>query len=169
VRQKIFICFTVRREPKIVENRWSRKWQHSKITHTKTSVKNDPVAHPASLSMGTGGFFFGVKRPGREADNSSPLWFEVLTAVIMKSTIFWDITPCSPLKVNRCLGGTCRLSFQGRRISHKRNQHEVGSKQGAEINWATTSVSRTILLHGAFTRISHNWHHTRACFFRSLS
>jgi hypothetical protein len=23
---------------------------------------------------------------------------EVLTAVVMKSTIFWDITPCSPLK-----------------------------------------------------------------------
>jgi hypothetical protein len=26
--------------------------------------------------------------------------FEVLTAVVMKSTIFWDITPCSLLKVN---------------------------------------------------------------------
>jgi hypothetical protein len=25
--------------------------------------------------------------------------FEVLTAVVMKSTIFWDITPCSPLKM----------------------------------------------------------------------
>jgi hypothetical protein len=25
---------------------------------------------------------------------------EVLTPVFMKSTIFWDITPCSPLKVN---------------------------------------------------------------------
>jgi hypothetical protein len=32
--------------------------------------------------------------------------FEVLTAVVMKSTIFWDITPCSPLKVNRHFGGT---------------------------------------------------------------
>jgi hypothetical protein len=26
--------------------------------------------------------------------------FEILTAVVMKSAIFWDITPCSPLKVN---------------------------------------------------------------------
>jgi hypothetical protein len=26
--------------------------------------------------------------------------FEVLTAVVMKSSNFWDITPCSPLKVN---------------------------------------------------------------------
>jgi hypothetical protein len=25
--------------------------------------------------------------------------FEVLTAVIMRNSIFWDITPCSPLKV----------------------------------------------------------------------
>jgi hypothetical protein len=25
--------------------------------------------------------------------------FEILTAVVMKSTIFWNITPCSPLKV----------------------------------------------------------------------
>jgi hypothetical protein len=25
---------------------------------------------------------------------------EVLSAVVMKSSIFWDITPCSPLKVN---------------------------------------------------------------------
>jgi hypothetical protein len=26
--------------------------------------------------------------------------FEVVTAVVMKSTIFWAITPCSPLRVN---------------------------------------------------------------------
>jgi hypothetical protein len=24
--------------------------------------------------------------------------FEVITAVVMKSTIFWDMTPCSPMK-----------------------------------------------------------------------
>jgi hypothetical protein len=28
--------------------------------------------------------------------------FEVLIAVVMKSTIVWDIMPCSPLSVNRC-------------------------------------------------------------------
>jgi hypothetical protein len=26
--------------------------------------------------------------------------FEVLTAVVMNNSIFWDITPCSPLKFN---------------------------------------------------------------------
>jgi hypothetical protein len=40
--------------------------------------------------------------------------FEVLTAVIMKSTIFWDIMPYSPLSVNRRFGGTYRLHLQGK-------------------------------------------------------
>jgi hypothetical protein len=30
----------------------------------------------------------------------------------LKSTIFWDITPCIPLKVNQCFGGTYRLHLQ---------------------------------------------------------
>jgi hypothetical protein len=30
----------------------------------------------------------------------------------MKSSVFWDITPCSLLKVNRRFGGTCRLHLQ---------------------------------------------------------
>jgi hypothetical protein len=35
--------------------------------------------------------------------------FEVLTAVFMKSSIFWDITPCSPLEVNRRFEGTYHI------------------------------------------------------------
>jgi hypothetical protein len=42
---------------------------------------------------------------------------EVLTAVVMKSNIFWNITPCSPLKINRSFGGTYHLHLQGRKIS----------------------------------------------------
>jgi hypothetical protein len=38
--------------------------------------------------------------------NASILGFEVLTTVIVKSSIFWNITPCSPLKVNRRFGET---------------------------------------------------------------
>jgi hypothetical protein len=30
--------------------------------------------------------------------------------------VSWDTTPCSPLKVNRCSGGTCRLHLHGRRL-----------------------------------------------------
>jgi hypothetical protein len=35
--------------------------------------------------------------------------FEVLIAMVTKSSIFLHKTPCSPLKFNRRLGGTCRL------------------------------------------------------------
>jgi hypothetical protein len=47
--------------------------------------------------------------------------FEVLTAVVMKSSVFWDKMPCSPLKINRHFGGTC-LHLQGQRISQEGNQ-----------------------------------------------
>jgi hypothetical protein len=47
----------------------------------------------------------------------------------VKSPIFWDITPFSPLKVKRHFGGKCSLHLQGRRISQVRNQHEAGSQQ----------------------------------------
>jgi hypothetical protein len=51
------------------------------------------------------------------------IWFNDLTAVVMKSSIFWDITPCSPLKINRLFEGTHRLHLQGR-ISWVRYQRE---------------------------------------------
>jgi hypothetical protein len=57
--------------------------------------------------------------------------FEVLTAVVMKSSVFWDLMPCSPLKVNQSFSGTCRHHLQGWRISQVRNQHEAGSKQSS--------------------------------------
>jgi hypothetical protein len=41
--------------------------------------------------------------------------FEVLTAVVMKGSIFWDITLCSPLKVNRRFGRVSSLHIQRRR------------------------------------------------------
>jgi hypothetical protein len=50
---------------------------------------------------------------------------EVLTAVVMESTIFWDIARCSLLSVNRSFGGTCHLCLPGRRIRQARNQHEA--------------------------------------------
>jgi hypothetical protein len=44
--------------------------------------------------------------------------FEVLTAVAMKSSVFWDITPGDPAKVNR-----------RRKVNQVRNQREAGSKR----------------------------------------
>jgi hypothetical protein len=55
--------------------------------------------------------------------------FEVLTAVVMKSTIFWDVTPCSPLKVNRCFGGTYGLHFHGEKWAEQETSVRAGGKQ----------------------------------------
>jgi hypothetical protein len=35
--------------------------------------------------------------------------YEVLRAMVMKNSIFWDLTACSPLKVNRRFGLLCFL------------------------------------------------------------
>jgi hypothetical protein len=47
--------------------------------------------------------------------------------VVMKSTVFWDITQSSPLKVSRRFGGTYRLYLQVR-ISRARYQRESSDK-----------------------------------------
>jgi hypothetical protein len=53
---------------------------------------------------------------------------EVLRAAVVNSFIFWNITPCSPLKIKPSFGGTCRLYLQGRRINQARNQCEAGGR-----------------------------------------
>jgi hypothetical protein len=45
-----------------------------------------------------------------------------VTSMEKKRAVLWDITPCTPLKVNRRFGGTYCLHLQGRRISRARNQ-----------------------------------------------
>jgi hypothetical protein len=56
--------------------------------------------------------------------------FEIFTAVVMRSIIFWDMTPCSLLSCNRSFGGTYRLHLQGRRNNFSKNQ-QAGGKQNA--------------------------------------
>jgi hypothetical protein len=55
--------------------------------------------------------------------------FEVFTAVVMKSIVFWDMMPCSPLSFNRRFGGTYHLNLQGRRnkFSKKPASKQVAS------------------------------------------
>jgi hypothetical protein len=54
---------------------------------------------------------------------------EYITRSRIKSSIFWDMTPCSPLNVNWRSVQTCLLYLPDLRISRTRNQHEEGSKQ----------------------------------------
>jgi hypothetical protein len=48
-----------------------------------------------------------------------------------KTVIFWDITPCSALKVNRRFRGTCHLHLQGRGM----RQAETSMKQVGSSAW----------------------------------
>jgi hypothetical protein len=66
---------------------------------------------------------------------------EVLTAV--------DMTPCSPLKVNRRFGGTRRLHLEGLRTSRARNQREHRWQSLEAICSSETSVDfqRTTRCH----------------------
>jgi hypothetical protein len=69
--------------------------------------------------------------------------FEVLTAVVMKSTIFWDITLCSPSSVNRRFGGKYCLHLQGRKNKLSKKpawkqvlEHIVAVFMIEKISWA---------------------------------
>jgi hypothetical protein len=66
--------------------------------------------------------------------------FDVLIAVVIKWTIFWDIKLCSLLKVNWLFRGTYRPHLQGQRISHTGNQYEnrlQASKPSVGFQWTT--------------------------------
>jgi hypothetical protein len=49
---------------------------------------------------------------------------EVLSAVIIKTSIFWNITSCSPLRVNRRLGGIYRIHLRGRKTRQTQKPRE---------------------------------------------
>jgi hypothetical protein len=64
----------------------------------------------------------------------------LLSADYLKTTIFWDVTPCSPLKVNRRFGGKY-LHLQGL-ISRTGYQRESG--------WQTDTYFHASILLGLF-------------------
>jgi hypothetical protein len=63
-------------------------------------------------------------------DRTLHVGLEVPTAVVLKSTIVWDITPWSPLRVNRRFRGTYRLHLQSRKnkLSKKPAWEQVASR-----------------------------------------
>jgi hypothetical protein len=69
---------------------------------------------------------------------------EVLTAVVMRSSIFWHITPCSPLKINRRFEGICVFHLQSQRIIQARNQGKTDS------NLATCFTETSADLNGIY-------------------
>jgi hypothetical protein len=53
---------------------------------------------------------------------SNSFGFEILTAVSMESSVFWDITQCSPAKVNRRFWGIYRFHIQGRIVKQAKKK-----------------------------------------------
>jgi hypothetical protein len=51
--------------------------------------------------------------------------FEVLTAVVIKNSVLWDITPRSAAEVSWRFGGTYHLHLQVWRVRKTRNQHKL--------------------------------------------
>jgi hypothetical protein len=49
----------------------------------------------------------------------SPVWL-VITAVIMKSTIFWDVLPSGQVEVHRCFGDIYYPYLHSRGVSHNK-------------------------------------------------
>jgi hypothetical protein len=62
------------------------------------------------LNMAVGGM--SVEKLRTDETDDYEARFEVLTAVLMKSSFIWDMTPCSPLKVN--IGKPLRFLIFGR-------------------------------------------------------
>jgi hypothetical protein len=94
--------------------------------------------------------------------------FQVLTAVVIKSTIFWDTTPCSLLKVNGRFGGTYRLQLQGQRICWARNQREsrVASRQCLTVRLCAHQArfACSMMLSDATCEMLYlYWVHTKGC------
>jgi hypothetical protein len=76
--------------------------------------------------------------------------FEALTALVMKSSIFWNKTLCSSLKLSRRFGGTYCLHLQGRRIYQTREQCEAGSNQPCllpDSRWFNVPPKRRLTLN----------------------
>jgi hypothetical protein len=63
--------------------------------------------------------------------------FEVVTAVVMKSTVFWDIMACSPLKVNRRFGGHIASIF---RVEKYTERGTILKQCGKQYYYVATSV-----------------------------
>jgi hypothetical protein len=121
---------------------WSSRQNVNRQGKLKYSEKTCPSANlsttnPTSPNLGsnpgrcggkpaTKGLSYGMAKSWHYC-SSKLYWsvgFEVLTAVVMKSTVFWDITLCSPLKVNRRFGGTYCIHLQCWSISRAKYKCE---------------------------------------------
>jgi hypothetical protein len=70
--------------------------------------------------------------------------FEVLTAVVMKSSIFWDTTSFCPLKVNGRFGGT---------YSHHQDKQDPSKKVGSKKNYVLEFYQTTWCYNSKYSEV----------------
>jgi hypothetical protein len=118
---------------------WWRQLHNEKLYNLYSTRFYQGACRPKSRDQNSYENLVGKPKWERSVGRSRRRWsnikmnlagFEVLTAVVMKSIIFWDITLCSPLSVDWRFGGTYRLHHQGRKISWARNQRESRWQEG---------------------------------------
>jgi hypothetical protein len=96
---------------------------------------------------------------GKDMSSSGRGLFQgIIPTIRLESSIFWDTTPCSPLKVIRCFGRTCCLHLQGRKISQVRNQLFLLSTRfhaGVLLGYIKRQLTFTGLHCGISQKIEH--------------
>jgi hypothetical protein len=64
----------------------------------------------------------------------------------LKSSIFWDIMPCSLMKVIQLFRGTCHSHLQNQRISQAKNQHVASIKHSSSLSRLNSIITHEIEL-----------------------
>jgi hypothetical protein len=92
--------------------------------------------------------------------------------VVRKSAIFWDITPCSSLSVDRRFGGTYRLHLQGQENKFSKKpakNHPKNCTLEAEVSLPPLSAGYTFLRNVSLTPTSAGEMFLRNISLRSAS
>jgi hypothetical protein len=90
--------------------------------------KNNNVLSNSSFSLRTGQKRWPIHSRNR---NFWARYFilMVLTAMTMKRSVFWGVTKCSPVKVNRRFGRIFLLHLEDQRVREVRNQEYADNKR----------------------------------------
>jgi hypothetical protein len=101
---------------------WICTWKEAflKFLFPRTWFSN---AHCSLCWRSVGVDFFSQKLEENWVD---PKWGGWKTCKV-KSSVSWDISPCSPLTVDRHFGATYRLHLQVRGVSQVRKHHKGGA------------------------------------------
>jgi hypothetical protein len=95
-------------------------WTETVVAHFSISFQNSSCRteenhenhHPRWPLPGLKSKDVTVMATGVSRIQNKLVGVEVITGMIMKSSIFWNITACSPLKVNRSFGEDIAFIFR---------------------------------------------------------